>query len=155
MGFSVFWCLLPSMQMLTRRGIKLSDELRKAGCKVIESYPGAAQDILGIPRKKASLDELKHGLTRAGITGDFLTAHITHDEVDAITSALVGLFYLADDYIALGNATEDYLIVPRSVKFNYSKLAQILSATGLDDVKDSSTRIESPAHGQPLAAAAG
>jgi len=155
MGISVFWCLLPSMQMLTHRGIKLSDELRKAGCKVIESYPGAAQDILGIPRKKASLDELKHGLSRAGITGDFLTAHITHDEVDAITSALVGLFYLADEFIALGTPSEDYLIVPRSVKFNYSKLAQILSATGLDDVLDKPTRIESPADGQPLAAAAG
>jgi uncharacterized protein YprB with RNaseH-like and TPR domain/predicted nuclease with RNAse H fold len=155
MGISVFWCLLPSMQTLTRRGIKLADELRKAGCKVIESYPGAAQDILGIPRKKASLDELKHGLSRAGITGDFLTAHITHDEVDAITSALVGLFYLADEFIALGTPSEDYLIVPRSVKFNYSKLAQILSATGLDDVLDKPTRIESPAHGQPLAAAAG
>jgi predicted nuclease with RNAse H fold len=155
MGISVFWCLLPSMQMLTRRGIKLADELRKAGCKVIESYPGAAQDILGIPRKKASLDELKHGLSRAGIKGDFLTAHITHDEVDAITSALVGLFYLADEYIALGTPSEEYLIVPRSVKFNYSKLAQILSATGLDDVLDKPTRIESPAHGQPLAAAAG
>ena len=154
MGISVFWCLLPSMQMLTRRGIKLADELRKAGCNVIESYPGAAQDILGIPRKKASLDELKHGLSRAGITGDFLTAHITHDEVDAITSALVGLFYLADEYIALGTPSEDYLIVPRSVKFNYSKLAQILSATGLDDVRDRPTRIEFPAHGQPLAAAA-
>jgi uncharacterized protein YprB with RNaseH-like and TPR domain/predicted nuclease with RNAse H fold len=154
MGISVFWCLLPSMQMLTRRGIKLADELRTAGCKVIESYPGAAQDILGIPRKKASLDELKHGLTRAGITGDFLTAHITHDEVDAITSALVGLFYLADEYIGLGTASEDYLIVPRSLKFNYSKLAQILSATGLDDVPDSLTRLESPVHGQPLATAA-
>lgn len=156
MGISVFWCLLPSMQMLTRRGIKLADELRNAGCRVIESYPGAAQDILGIPRKKASLDELKHGLSRAGIAGDFLTAHITHDEVDAITSALVGVFYLADEYIALGTAAEDYLIVPRSVKFNYAKLAQILSATGLDEVLDKPTiRIESPAHGQPLAAAAG
>ncbi|HEV3374850.1 MAG TPA: ribonuclease H-like domain-containing protein [Candidatus Acidoferrum sp.] len=155
MGISVFWCLLPSMQMLTRRGIKLAKELRKAGCKVIESYPGAAQDILGIPRKKANLGELKWGLSRAGITGDFLTADVTHDEVDAITSALVGLFYLADEYIALGTASEDYLIVPRSVKFNYPKLAQILSATGLDGVPDSLARIESPAHGQPLAAAAG
>ena len=154
MGISVFWCLLPSMQMLTRRGIQLADELRKAGCKVIESYPGAAQDILGIPRKKASLDELKHGLSRAGITGEFLTAHITHDEVDAITSALVGLFYLADEYIALGTAAEDYLIVPRSLKFNYLKLAQILSATGLDDVPESVTRLESVPHGQPIAAAA-
>src|SRR6266436_4572165 len=152
MGISVFWCLLPSMEMLTRRGIRLASALREAGCKVIESYPGAAQDVLGIPRKKASLEELKRGLFRAGISGDYVTAHVTHDEIDAITSALVGLFYLADDYIGLGTAAEDYLIVPRSVKFNYSKLAQILSATGLDDVRDNATGIESPAHGQPLAA---
>jgi uncharacterized protein YprB with RNaseH-like and TPR domain/predicted nuclease with RNAse H fold len=136
MGISVFWCLLPTMQMLTRRGIKLANALREADCKVIESYPGAAQDILGIPRKKASLDELKHGLSRAGITGDFLTAHITHDEVDAITSALVGLFYLADEYIALGTVAEDYLIVPRSLKFNYARLAEIVSVTGLDAIPE-------------------
>jgi len=55
----------------------------------------------------------------------------------------------------LGTAAEDYLIVPRSVRFNYTKLAQIVSVTGLDDVPDSLIRIESPAHGQPLAAAAG
>jgi uncharacterized protein YprB with RNaseH-like and TPR domain/predicted nuclease with RNAse H fold len=156
MGISVFWCLLPSMEMLTRRGIKLASELRRAGNKVIESYPGAAQDILGIPRKKSSLEELKRGLSRAGIAGEFLTADITHDEVDAITSALVGLFYLADDYIALGTPSEDYLIVPRSRRFNYSKLAQIVSATGLDQVPENSiTEIESFVHGQPLSAAAG
>jgi len=135
MGISVFWCLLPSMQSLTRRGIFLANELRKAGCKVIESYPGAAQDVLGIPRKKASLEELKRGLFRSGILGDFVTANVTHDEIDAITSALVGLFYLADEYIALGTAAEEYLIVPRSPKFNYAKLAQILSVTGLDSVR--------------------
>lgn len=139
MGISVFWCLLPSMEMLTRRGMRLASELRKEGCKVIESYPGAAQDILGIPRKKASLEELKWGLSRAGITGEFLTAHITHDEVDAITSALVGLFYLADDYIALGTRAEDYLIVPRSGRLNYVKLSEIISATGLDDVPATTT----------------
>ena len=155
MGISVFWCLLPSMQMLTRRGIKLANELRNAGCKVVESYPGAAQDILGIPRKKASLPELKWGLSRAGITGGFLTANITHDEVDAITSALVGLFYMANDYIALGTPTEEYLIVPRSVKFNYARLAQIVSATGLDHVSGPALEVECAVHDQPLAAAAG
>jgi predicted nuclease with RNAse H fold len=132
MGISVFWCLLPTMEMLTRRGIKLADALRCQGHRVIESYPGAAQDILGIPRKKADLDELKCGLVRAGIRGDFATAKVTHDEVDAITSALVGLFYLADDYIALGTASEDYLIVPRSSNFNFQKLSQIVSDSGLD-----------------------
>lgn len=136
MGISVFWCLLPTMQMLTRRGIKLATDLRERGLKVIESYPGAAQDILGIPRKGASLDELKWGLVRSGITGDFATTKVTHDEVDAITSAFVGLFYLADDYIALGTLSEDYLIVPRSMKFNYSRLSQIISDSGLDAIPE-------------------
>jgi uncharacterized protein YprB with RNaseH-like and TPR domain/predicted nuclease with RNAse H fold len=134
MGISVFWCLLPSMQSLTMRGMRLAEELRKHGLTVIESYPGAAQDILGIPRKGSSLEELKWGLNRAGITGGYLKERVTHDEVDAITSAFVGLFYLADDYIALGTPNEDYLIVPRSPKINYLKLSEILSRTGLDEL---------------------
>jgi uncharacterized protein YprB with RNaseH-like and TPR domain/predicted nuclease with RNAse H fold len=146
MGISVFWCLLPSMRMLTERGIKLARELRAAGLHVIESYPGAAQDILGIPRKKASLLELKWGLSLAGITGEFLATSITHDEVDAITSALVGLFYLAGDYIALGTPAEEYLIVPRSTKFNFNKLCEIVSVTGLDEIpRKSCPQVESPA----------
>jgi len=134
MGISVFWCLLPTMKGLTTRGMKLANQLRAAGLKVIESYPGAAQDLLGIPRKGASLEELKWGLYRAGIKGDFLHGKVTHDEVDAITSALVGLFYLADDYIALGTAAEDYLIVPRSWRINYTRLGEIVTASGLDKI---------------------
>jgi uncharacterized protein YprB with RNaseH-like and TPR domain/predicted nuclease with RNAse H fold len=134
MGISVFWCLLPSMRSLTMRGMWLASELRQQGLQVIESYPGAAQDILGIPRKGASLEELKWGLNRAGINGVFLKNRVSHDEVDAITSALVGLFYLADDYLALGTPKEDYLIVPRSSKINYPRLCEILAETGLDEV---------------------
>ena len=52
--------------------------------------------------------------------------------------ALVGLFYLANDYIALGTSSEDYLIVPRSLKFNYPRLSEIIWATGLDKVPESS-----------------
>ncbi|MGA2571760.1 MAG: ribonuclease H-like domain-containing protein [Terracidiphilus sp.] len=134
MGISVFWCLLPTMKGLTQRGMRLAAEFRKRGLTVIESYPGAAQDLLGIPRKGASLEELKNGMGRIGIAGPYLTERVTHDEVDAITSALVGLFYLADDYIALGTPTEDYLIVPRSPNINYEKLSQIVDTTGLDAV---------------------
>lgn len=151
MGISVFWCLLPSMKSLTTRGMRLTQRLREAGLKVIESYPGAAQDLLGIPRKGSSLEELKWGLARAGIQGEFLHGKVTHDEVDAITSALVGLFYLADDYIALGNAAEDYLIVPRSLRINYRKLADILAVTGLDAVDG----LEFPVNAQPQFSAAG
>lgn len=137
MGISVFWCLLPSMKSLTMRGMRLTDELRKHGLKVIESYPGAAQDILGIPRKGSSLAELKWGLNRAGVEGPYLKTKVTHDEVDAITSALVGLFYLADDYIALGTPSEGHLIVPRSPQINYGRLAEILIRSGLDEVQNS------------------
>ena len=134
MGISVFWCLLPSMKSLTTRGMQLAAELRRRGLTVIESYPGAAQDLLGIPRKGASLEELKQGMGRIGIKGAYLTESVSHDEVDAITSALVGLFYMADDYIALGTPTEDYLIVPRSPSINYLKMAEILNRTGLDEI---------------------
>lgn len=139
MGISVFWCLLPSMQGLTARGIKLARTFKEAGLTVIESYPGAAQDLLGIPRKKASLEELKWGLHRAGIHGAYVTEKITHDEVDAITSALVGLFYIAGDYMALGNPEEEYLIVPRSPSIDYRRLAVILASSGLDEVPPSAS----------------
>ena len=157
MGISVFWCLLPTMKGLTTRGMRLTQRLRAAGLKVIESYPGAAQDLLGIPRKGSSLEELKWGLSRAGIDGPFLHGKVTHDEVDAITSALVGLFYLADDYIALGNAAEDYLIVPRSLRINYRKLGDILAATGLDEIPMNGVDgVECPFNARPeLTAAAG
>ena len=154
MGISVFWCLLPTMKGLTTRGMRLTQRFRSAGLKVIESYPGAAQDLLGIPRKGSSLEELKWGLSRAGIKGKYLHTKVTHDEVDAITSALVGLFYLADDYIALGNAAEGYLIVPRSLRINYRKLADILALTGLDEIP-ASYGLEFPVNVQPQLSAAG
>src|SRR5204863_522363 len=90
MGISVFWCLLPTMKGLTTRGMRLAQKLRGRGLKVIESYPGAAQDLLGIPRKGSSLEELKWGLSRAGIKGDFLHGKVTHDAVESGALRLAG-----------------------------------------------------------------
>jgi uncharacterized protein YprB with RNaseH-like and TPR domain/predicted nuclease with RNAse H fold len=115
-NINVFWCLIQSMQGLTERGMKLAQQLRELGFNVIESYPGAAQDILGITRKKVSTTELKQGLIDFGLCGEFADSKITHDEMDAITSALVGYFYLTGWYEALGNEDEGYLIVPKSNK---------------------------------------
>ena len=112
-GVRVFPCLLPSMQKLTERGIRLAKAFRKRGYTVIESYPGAAQDIMRIPRKKSSLNDLARGLEAFGIKGSFLSEQVSHDELDAITSAAVGYFYLTGDYEALGNKPEDYLIIPK------------------------------------------
>ena len=111
-GIHVYPALLPSMQRLTQRGVELATRLRKCGVPVIESYPGAAQDILGIPRKKTSLKHLVDGLRRFGYNGLSSEADVSHDELDAATSALVGQFMLAGYWEALGSAEEDYLIVP-------------------------------------------
>ena len=115
-NINVFWCLIQSMQGLTERGMRLAQQLRELGYDVIESYPGAAQDILGITRKKISTEELKQGLIDFGLVGLFEYNKTTHDELDAITSALVGYFYLSGWYETLGNEDEGYLIVPKSEK---------------------------------------
>ncbi len=111
-GINVYPCLIPSMQRLTARGIRLATALRKCGIPVIESYPGAAQDIMNIPRKGAGVEHLKKGLELFGITGDFVRQKVTHDELDAITAAIVGLYFWAGKFEGLGTVEEDYLIVP-------------------------------------------
>jgi len=93
--------------------MQVAAALRQLGCTVIESYPGAAQDIMRIPRKKSSLDDLRQGLAAFGLKGSFLDRQTSHDELDAITSAIVGYFYLTGDVESLGNDNEGYLVVPR------------------------------------------
>jgi uncharacterized protein YprB with RNaseH-like and TPR domain/predicted nuclease with RNAse H fold/dephospho-CoA kinase len=111
-GVNVYPSLIKSMQSLTARGIRLANYFRSVGVPVIESYPGAAQDIMNIPRKRADLALLKEGLVEFGILGAFETEEVSHDELDAITSAAVGLFFLSGKFEALGNEDEDYLIIP-------------------------------------------
>lgn len=111
-GINVYPCLLPSMQGLTRRGMKLAERFRQGGVPVIESYPGAAQDIMGIPRKRAGIEFLKRGLVDFGIQGGFRDTNVSHDELDAITSAIVGFFFLSGRYEALRGPLEDALVIP-------------------------------------------
>jgi uncharacterized protein YprB with RNaseH-like and TPR domain/predicted nuclease with RNAse H fold/dephospho-CoA kinase len=111
-GVNVYPALIPSMQRLTARGIRLAEQFRRLGYPVIESYPGAAQDIMNIPRKRAGLEFLAMGLKAFGIRGNYITDRVTHDELDAITSALVGYFFWSGRFEALGNLHEEFLIIP-------------------------------------------
>ena len=97
---------------------------------------------------------MKWGLASAGIAGDFLTTDISHDEVDAITSALVGLFFRADEYIALGTISED--ISSFQGLRNSTTESWLKFSWGLDKVPENSGReVEFLFHAQPLSAAAG
>jgi uncharacterized protein YprB with RNaseH-like and TPR domain/predicted nuclease with RNAse H fold len=111
-GVNVYPALIKSMQSLTKRGMELTKDIRRTGIPVIECFPGAAQDIIRIPRKKTDLACLKEGLILFGIRGEFESMSVTHDELDAVTAAVVGQFYIAGMYEAIGKETENYLIVP-------------------------------------------
>lgn len=119
-GVNAYPTLIQSMQKLTKRGIELANRLRKLGIPVIESYPGVVQDIIGLPRKQVSLDLLKKGLKIFGLEGDFEKKDISHDEIDAITSALVGVFFLSKDFEAIGTIDENFMIIP-DLKANRKK----------------------------------
>jgi uncharacterized protein YprB with RNaseH-like and TPR domain/predicted nuclease with RNAse H fold/dephospho-CoA kinase len=113
-GVNVYPALIPSMQRLTARGIRLAKAFRSLGFPVIESYPGAAQDIMGIPRKRKGLEYLERGLAEFGVSGRYITQSVSHDELDAITSAIVGVFFWAGRFERLGPDAlgEEALIIP-------------------------------------------
>lgn len=110
-GIRSYPTLIRSMQQLTLRGMLLAQEFRAMGFEVIECFPGGTQDILGLPRKQKGLTELVQGLIGLGIQGDYLK--VSHDEIDALTAALAGCFYLAGRYEALGDEEEGLLILPK------------------------------------------
>ena len=83
---------LGPMRMLTERGMGLQKKVCRRGYRMLECYPGAAQDIWGIPRQRHDLEGLLRGLRKLGVRG--LTSKMTSDELDAVTAALVGRWFL-------------------------------------------------------------
>ncbi len=114
MGIRFFPITIGPMRKLTRRGIKLRRILENKGFKVIESYPGAAQDLLGMPRKQNGLEKLRRALIKYGINGIAEKKGVSDHELDAVTSAIVGLLYLKGNYVAIGNPEEMLMILPKT-----------------------------------------
>lgn len=129
-GIPSYPALIDSMKPLTLRGIKLRREIEAlpSAPKVIESYPGAAQDILCIPRKQEGLDLLRSGLRELGLKGKGLDTQ-SHDEMDAITAAVVGRFFEAGEFEPMGIPAEAQLIVPKLHPLAFEKLP-IICLTG-------------------------
>lgn len=117
MKIKFFPITLGPMRMLTRRGMKLKKLLERRGLKVIETYPGAVQDLLKIPRKQAGLEKLRKSLIKMGFKGDVENKNITGDELDAITCAIAGKAYLEGNYIAIGDPEEIMMILPKPQAF--------------------------------------
>jgi predicted nuclease with RNAse H fold len=103
---------LGPMRKLTLRGMALKNKLEARGLRVFETYPGAAQDIWGIPRQK-DLQGLKRGLKRFKLQGNWLRPEVTKDELDALTCALVAREELRGNTMAIGDPEEGLMILPK------------------------------------------
>jgi hypothetical protein len=112
-GIRFFPITLGPMRLLTLRGIEMKKKLKQRGYDVIEIYPGAAQDVFGIPRKQHGLVRLLNGLVRLGLEG--LTKGMNSDELDAVTGALVGRMYLKGQAEVLGDVKTGAIVIPKAM----------------------------------------
>jgi predicted nuclease with RNAse H fold len=103
---------LGPMRMLTERGMRLRKVFEDDGLDVIEGYPGAVQDMLGMPRKQAGLEKLRTALMDFGVRGGIQKKDVTGDELDAVTCAILGKMYLDGNYQAIGVEEEGFMILP-------------------------------------------
>lgn len=111
MKIKFFPITLGPMRQLTLRGLALKGKLEKRGLRVFETYPGAAQDIWGIPRQKDP-QGLKEGLKRFKLKGNWSRRGVTRDELDALTCALVARENLRRNTITIGDPEEGLMILP-------------------------------------------
>jgi predicted nuclease with RNAse H fold len=107
-GIRFFPVTLGPMRMLTERGLVLRAKIEKMDYRVVECYPGGAQDVWGLPRQRRDRQGLRRGLEELGVRG--LTEAMTGDELDAVTAALVGRWFLLGQGELLGGA--DGILMP-------------------------------------------
>ena len=110
LGIRFFPITLGPMRQLTQRGIQLKETLEAQGIAIIETYPGAAQDIWGIPRQRDVVG-LRRGLGRFRLQGLGRSERSPH-VLDAVTCALVAQLYLEGNFSSLGSSHEALMILP-------------------------------------------
>ena len=104
---------LGPMRLLTARGIRLKDQFEREGRLVVESYPGAAQDIVGLPRKGQGVERLRRALRERGFWGTIEHRSVTHDELDAVLCAWVGRLVVQGRAELIGDPREGLMALPR------------------------------------------
>ncbi len=105
---------LGPMRGLTERGMALRAALETLGLRVIEMYPGGAQDVWGLSRARRDKNGLRRGLARLGITG--LRRDSSEHELDAATGALIGRLFLQGRARVLGDFETGAIIMPKGRK---------------------------------------
>ncbi|MFQ5762781.1 MAG: DUF429 domain-containing protein [Candidatus Bathyarchaeia archaeon] len=112
LGIKFFPVTLGPMRLLTLRGMRLRLTLEAQRVRTIESYPGAIQDILHIPRKSKGDEKLRRSLIHLGVRGNIREAPVTHHELDAVTLGILGLMHLAGETCEIGDPEEAVMVLP-------------------------------------------
>lgn len=115
LGIRLFPSGAPFFREIALIGMRIAEELRAMGLKVFEVYPYATRVMMGIaPRaKKRSKDGLEK--IRSDLSQFFAISDLSHDEIDAILSALTVKEFLEGRGFAVKGEGE--IIVPRK-RFN-------------------------------------
>ena len=113
MRIKFFPVTIGPMRALTTRAIRLKKKLERFGVQVLETYPGASQDLLGFPLKQHDLEGLREALVGIGCSGDVAARDLTGDELDAVSCALVARDYAKGSYTAIDDPSEIMMILPR------------------------------------------
>lgn len=120
MGIKFFPINFAGMRSLTLRGISLKKRLEEMGFYVVETYPGAAFQILGLPRPKSAESRKiirEFYIEKCGLRG--VKENPSAHELDAIMCALVGYWHLSGRSMAIGNPQEILMILPDAQKLNF------------------------------------
>ena len=107
-GIRFFPITLGPMRMLTERGMALKAKIEAMGYRAVECYPGAAQDLWGMPRQHKDRACLLAGLRELGVKK--LPEDLTGDELDAATAALVGRWFLQGKGELIGG--DEGIVIP-------------------------------------------
>ncbi|MFA5412616.1 MAG: DUF429 domain-containing protein [Candidatus Micrarchaeia archaeon] len=110
MGIRFFPITIGPMRMLTERGMALARRIRRGGVRVEETYPGAAYDILGVPRKDKA--KIRKWIKELGFA---LEGGGTQDELDACACAISVWMFLCGKGRVLGG--KGGIVVPSGKVF--------------------------------------
>jgi len=91
------------MRMLTKRGIKLAEELKKE-YNVLESHPRTIQKILGFSNL---YDDL--------LAYFKLPEIVSEHELDALLLVVSGIFYMRNEFMEFGDPEEGIIVLPEKI----------------------------------------
>lgn len=111
LGIKLFPSGAPFFREIALIGMKIAEEIRSLGVQVFEVYPYATRVMMGIAPKanKRSKEGLKE--LRSAISRFFYIPELSHDEIDAILSAMTVKEFFEGKGMVLDGEGE--IVVPR------------------------------------------